>query len=84
MADNAHRFVTLPISLIMRDSVGFTFQAWQPPLEGWQSLTELHRAATADELGGLQRQFIVANGGMLGLILDPPGWDHPIKGRRRG
>ena len=83
MADNSQRFMSLPISLVMRDTAGFTFQVWQPPLFGWEPLTELQRGGTADELAPAQRQYIVQHGGMFGLVLDLPGWTRPAFGPRR-
>lgn len=83
MADSSKRFMALPLSLIMRDSIGFTFQVWQPPVDGWEPLTDLRRGATADELSAAQRQYIVRHGGMLGLVLDPPGWKRPDFRKRR-
>lgn len=83
MADSSKRFMSLPLSLVMRDAVGFTFQVWQPPIDGWEPLSELRRGASADELAAAQREYIVRHGGTMWLVLDPPGWKRPNFGRAR-
>ncbi|KMS53605.1 hypothetical protein V474_22760 [Novosphingobium barchaimii LL02] len=79
------RFTTMPLSLVCRDDVGFTFQMWQPPLQGWTPVTDLLRASTLDQAGAVQRRYIAQHGGIMGLILDRPGWKRPdFGGNGRG
>lgn len=81
MADDPLRFTTMPLTLVARASVGLTFQVWQPPVIGWQPLTEIIRAASMDEASAAQRDYLARHGGVMAVIFDRPDWKRPDFGR---
>ena len=82
MADDAPRIATLPIAFHARETVGYSFQVWQPPLIGWVPVTELQRFSDFGEAAAAQRAYLNQHGGTLAAVLDVPGWKRPVFGPR--